>query len=62
MVRRIRAYSGRDPEMRQIVAELEGERAMWAAPMSAMELKVRHFASSSMARGRDEYGRAQRRK
>ena len=62
VVRRIRAYAGRDPEMRRIVAELEGERAMWAAPMTAMELKTHHFASASMARGRDEYGRAQRRR
>ena len=62
VARRIRGYAGRDPEMRQIVAELVAEQPMWAAPMTAMELKVRHFASSSMARGRDEYGRAQRRK
>ena len=48
--------------MRDIVAELEGERTMWAAPMTAMELKVCHFASASMAGGRDEYGRAQRRR
>jgi len=62
VARRIRGYAGRDAEMREIVAELEGERAMWAAPMTAMELKVCHFASASMAGGRDEYGRAQRRR
>lgn len=44
--RRIRSYAGRDPELRAILGELEGELRVFAVPM--MEMDRKHaFASSS---------------
>jgi Ca-activated chloride channel family protein len=56
--KRIRKYAGRDPELRALVAELEGETARFAAPMQARLLKEVHFASANVARSRDVLGRA----
>jgi Ca-activated chloride channel family protein len=58
--KRIRKYAGRDPELRALVAELEGESQRFAAPMSMPDLKRAHFASASVARSRDAMGRARR--
>ena len=59
--RRIRAYAGRDPELRGMVEELESEGDTFAAPMAPMALKEAHFASANMARTRDSQGRSRRR-
>jgi Ca-activated chloride channel homolog len=56
--KRIRKYAGRDPELRALVAALEGEIARFAAPMPAQLLKQVHFASANVARSRDLTGRA----
>lgn len=58
--KRIRAYAGRDPQLRALIAELEGELDTFTAPMSAMSLKEAHFASGNMARMRDPEGRSLR--
>jgi Ca-activated chloride channel family protein len=58
--KRIRKYAGRDPELRALVTELEGESQRFAAPMSMPDLKRAHFASASVARSRDAMGRARR--
>jgi Ca-activated chloride channel family protein len=58
--RRIRKYAGRDPEMRRLIAELEGETGTFAAPMSPLMLKEAHFSSANMARSRDMQGRSLR--
>jgi Ca-activated chloride channel family protein len=54
----IGVYAGRDPELRDIVAQLESEAQNFAAPMDAAMLKEAHFAASTMARSRDITGRA----
>lgn len=59
--RRIRAYAGRDPELRGMVKDLESEGDTFAAPMAPMALKEAHFASANMARTRDSQGRSKRR-
>lgn len=58
--KRIRGYAGRDPVLRGLIAELEGEVDTFTAPMSAMSLKEAHFASGNMARMRDAEGRSLR--
>lgn len=58
--RRIRAYAGRNPKLREIVGELEGEGQTFSAPMPAMALKEAHFASSNLQRTRDVLGRSRR--
>ncbi len=59
---RIRAYAGRDPELRGLVGELAAEGDTFAAPMPAMALKEAHFASANMARTRDSQGRSLKRR
>jgi hypothetical protein len=59
--RRIRAYAGRDAEMRGMAKELESEGDTFSAPMPAMAPKEAHFASANLARTRDAQGRSRRR-
>jgi Ca-activated chloride channel family protein len=58
--KRVRKYAGRDPELRALIVELEGEATRFAAPMPAALLKRVHFASANVARSRDVLGRANR--
>ncbi len=60
--RRIRAYAGRDAEMRGMVNDLEAEGDTFAAPMAPMALKEAHFASANVARTRDSQGRSLKRR
>ena len=60
--RRIRAYAGRDPELRGLVGELASEGDTFAAPMPALALKDVHFASANLARTRDAQGRSVKRR
>jgi Ca-activated chloride channel family protein len=55
---RIAAYAGDDPELREIVARLEGEGRIVEAPMAAAQVKQMHYQSSYAQRGRDAMGRA----
>ena len=57
---RIRDYAGKDTELRAIVAELERETDLMAAPMPELSRKQRYFASSTMARMRTPDGLAMR--
>ncbi len=59
--KRIRAYAGRDPELRGMVGELEAEQPVLAAPMPELARKQMHFASANVARTRDAAGAAIRR-
>ena len=56
--RRIRGYAGRDPMLRELVVELEGEADRLVAPVAAPLLKQMHFASANVARSRDAQGRS----
>jgi hypothetical protein len=58
--RRIQSYAGNDPEMTRIVASLNAEEQIWAAPMAPADRKTRYFAASAMLASRDVSGRAQR--
>ncbi len=57
---RVAAYAGRDGELRAIVAELEGERMAWAAPMPVADRQARHFAATSFMQSRGPEGRVRR--
>ena len=57
---RIRTYAGSDREMLAVIAELEAERPMMAAPMAPMAAKAHYFATETMARGRSPEGKAVR--
>jgi hypothetical protein len=46
--------------LRELVAELEEELPVYAAPMAAPALKAAHFASANIARSRDVQGRSLR--
>ncbi len=56
--RRIRGYAGRDPELRAILADLEGELQMFAAPMMEMDRKHAYASSSYLMRSRMADGKA----
>jgi Ca-activated chloride channel family protein len=56
--RRIRAYAGRDPELRAILGELEGELQMFAAPMMEMDRKHAYASSSYLMNSRMANGKA----
>ena len=56
--RKIRGYAGRDPMLRELALELEGEAQRFAAPMAPSLLKEAHFASANVARCRDASGRS----
>ncbi len=58
VARRIRDYAGRDAELRAIVAELDREGEVLAAPMAEMSRKEMYFQSSNVARMRSAQGRA----
>jgi len=58
--RRIKEYAGKDGEMLSCAEGLEIEQSDFAAPMTSMALKQRHFASTNALRGRDAKGRARR--
>lgn len=57
---RIRSYAGQDQELNELVARLGADQNAYAAPMPAMEMKARYFASSNATRSRDASGRARR--
>ena len=59
--KRIRAYAGKDKELRELVDQLESEAQQFNAPMAAYALKEAHFNASTMARSRTNTGRAMRR-
>ncbi len=50
--RRIRGYAGRDQELRRILAELENEVEVMAAPMMEMERKQAYYESANVLRSR----------
>ena len=56
--RRIRGYAGRDPELRAILGELEGELQMFAAPMMEMDRKHAYASSSYLMNSRMADGKA----
>ena len=56
--RRIRGYAGRDPELRAILADLEGALQELAAPMMEMERKKMYANSSYLMRSRMADGTA----
>ncbi len=56
--RRIRGYAGRDPELREIVVELERQLQEFAAPMMEMNRKDIYARSSYQMRSRMENGTA----
>jgi Ca-activated chloride channel family protein len=58
VARRIRRYTGRDAELRQIVAELEEEADRMAAPMVEESRKELYFASANQLRSRAYDGKA----
>ncbi|MDQ3448668.1 MAG: VWA domain-containing protein [Chloroflexota bacterium] len=55
---RIGAYAGDDSALQAMAGQLMGEQQLFAAPMAAADLKMRHFASANMSRGRDFEGKA----
>jgi Ca-activated chloride channel family protein len=59
--KRIAAYAGSDPQLRQIVAELRSEAPAYAMAMPEMERKQRYFASNVAARMRTSDGKSVRR-
>ena len=61
VAKRIRSYAGRDPQMRELIAELETEQSALAAPMPAAALKEMHFRSYASAKMRNLDGTAFRR-
>jgi Ca-activated chloride channel family protein len=58
--RRIRGYTGRDPELRAILADLEGQVQEFTAPMPEMSRKQMYASSSYALRSREPDGRAMR--
>lgn len=56
--KRIAAYAGSDPELREIVSELRDEAPVYAAAMPEMDRKQRYFASSNLARIRSVDGKS----
>ena len=60
VARRIREYAGRDSELRAIVAELERETEVLAAPMREFSRKELYFRSSNALRMRTLDGKAMR--
>ena len=60
--KRIAAYAGSDPELRQLAEALRDERPQYAAAMPEMMRKQVHYASSVSLRSRSMDGQAQRRK
>jgi len=61
VARRIRGYAGDDPELQDLVRELEREQVQLSMPMQASELKVMHAQASYTQRSRDVQGRAVKR-
>jgi Ca-activated chloride channel family protein len=58
---RIRAYAGRDANMRDLVDALGQEQVPFSMPMAEPSLKEAHFASANMLRSRDAAGRSLKR-
>jgi hypothetical protein len=59
--KRVAAYAGSDPELRNIVSELVEERPVYAAAMPEMDRKQAHYQSSLAMRSRSIDGKSQRR-
>lgn len=60
VAKRIRGYSGRDTEMRGLIARLESDATTLAAPMAPAAAKAMYFASYADARTRTHEGKAVR--
>jgi Ca-activated chloride channel family protein len=60
VAKKIRDYAGSDGELLRIVAELESDRPVMAAPMTAMASKAAFFASANVQRSRSPQGKAQK--
>ena len=60
--KRIRRYAGHDPELREMVAELEAQGDAFAVPVSAPMLKQAYYQSANLARSRDASGRSLKRR
>lgn len=58
--KRIRKYAGDDVELLRIADELEREVERFSEQMSAYELKLEYYRSSSGMRGKDEWGKSRR--
>lgn len=56
--KRVAAYAGSDPQLREIIAELHQEAPVYAAAMPEMARKQRYFASSNLSRMRTVEGRS----
>ena len=61
VARRVREYAGRDVVLREVVAGLEAEATVAAAPMAEMDRKQMHYAASNSMRMRSPQGKAIRR-
>jgi len=61
VARKIAAYAGDDPELRQLVVALRAESEDYGAHMEAMEAKRRHFASYNVQHRRMADGKAVKR-
>ncbi|MFN2432726.1 MAG: VWA domain-containing protein [Gemmatimonadota bacterium] len=61
VTRHIRDYAGDDPELNQLLVELESDRGNFAMMMEPLALKQQYFASSVVGRMRDPKGKARRR-
>jgi Ca-activated chloride channel family protein len=58
--RRIRAYAGKDAELREVARTLEAEQGLYAAPMAESARKQAHYASANALRSRDAMGHSRR--
>lgn len=58
--KRVAAYARQDPELNSIVAALNDEGRVFAAPMPEMARKSRHYAASLACRMRTPDGKSQR--
>lgn len=62
IARRIEAYAGHDPVLRELVEELrQRHKVTYSAPMSALLSKSEYASSLNASRMRDESGKARRR-
>jgi Ca-activated chloride channel family protein len=61
VAKRIRGYAGRDPDMLLVVAELERDASVLAAPMAPAAAKAMYFAGYTSAKMRMADGKAMRR-
>jgi Ca-activated chloride channel homolog len=59
--KRIRSYAGSDPVMQVLIAELQAQESVLAAPMPEASRKSMHYASANLARSRGASGQSVKR-